>query len=390
MTIREIILERWILTPGRYINLLFLAATFAIGCEVCERGGRVSAEQIEGRGASGDGFCPSPDEGELRDRLREVRAHAEGDPGEGLPLVASLCHELAWDLLEEGLLSDAETLVREELAAVRFLAANDPETFLPRVADACENLAGILWEGGDPAEAEPLYREALSLRRSLVGREPAGDLLSEAAHTCIGLARLLEEREPGEAEELYREALSLRRSLAGQDPAEGPLSEVASSCVDLALFLEDLGRLEEAEPLLREALGTYRSLRGGHALSWAAMVARTGFVLARVLDCAGRPEEVEPLLREALGCYRSLAAADPGEDGLPALIPEAGSPMGALATILAEGGRVGEAEELFRGGLSMYAILSEAHPEREDFRLGEEAFRDGLAQLSDTTITHAS
>lgn len=39
MTIREIILERWILTPGRHINLLFLAATFAIGCEVCERGG---------------------------------------------------------------------------------------------------------------------------------------------------------------------------------------------------------------------------------------------------------------------------------------------------------------------------------------------------------------
>ena len=33
MTIREIILERWILTPGRHINLLFLAATFAIGCE---------------------------------------------------------------------------------------------------------------------------------------------------------------------------------------------------------------------------------------------------------------------------------------------------------------------------------------------------------------------
>ena len=210
----------------------------------------MSAEQIEGRGASGDGLCSSPDEGELRDRLREARAHAEVDPGEGLPLVASLCHEQAWDLLEEGLLSDAETLVREELAAVRFLAANDPETFLPRAADACENLAGILWEGGDPAEAEPLYREALSLRRSLAGRDPAGDILSEAAHTCVGLARLLEEREPGEAEELYREALSLRRSLTGQDPAEGPLSEVASSCVDLALFLEDLGRLEEAEPLV--------------------------------------------------------------------------------------------------------------------------------------------
>ena len=47
-----------------------------------------------------------------------------------------------------------------------------------------------------------------------------------------------------------------------------------------------------------------------------------------------------------------------------------------LATILAEEGRAKEAEELFREGLSMYAILAQAHPEREDFRLGEEAFRE--------------
>lgn len=72
----------------------------------------------------------------------------KSDPGEGLPLVASLCHDLAWDLLDEGLLSDAEALVREELVAVRFLATYDPETFLPNVADACENLAGVLWGRG--------------------------------------------------------------------------------------------------------------------------------------------------------------------------------------------------------------------------------------------------
>lgn len=260
----------------------------------------------------------------------------KSDPGEGLPLVASLCHDLAWDLLDEGLLSDAEALVREELVAVRFLATYDPETFLPNVADACENLAGILWEGGHPEEAEPLLREALSLRRAL----------------------------------------------AGQDPTEDLLSEVASSCVNLALFPEDLGRLKEAEPLLREALECYRSLRGGHTLGWAAMVARTGSALARVLECAGRLKEAEPLQREALECYRTLAASDPGEDGLPALIPEAGPPMGVWATILAEEGRAKEAEELFREGLSMYAILAQAHPEREDFRLGEEAFRENLAQLS--------
>lgn len=226
--------------------------------------------------------------------------------------MASLCHDLAWDLLDEGLLSDAEALVREELVAVRFLATYDPETFLPNVADACENLAGILWEGGHPEEAEPLLREALSLRRAL----------------------------------------------AGQDPTEDLLSEVASSCVNLALFPEDLGRLKEAEPLLREALECYRSLRGGHTLGWAAMVARTGSALARVLECAGRLKEAEPLLREALECYRTLAASDPDEDGLPALIPEAGPPMGVLATILAEEGHAKEAEELFREGLSMYAILA--------------------------------
>ena len=83
--------------------------------------------------------------------------------------MASLCHDLAWDLLDEGLLSDSEALVREELVAVRFLATYDPETFLPNVADACENLAGVLWEGGHPEEAEPLLCEALSLRRALAG-----------------------------------------------------------------------------------------------------------------------------------------------------------------------------------------------------------------------------
>ncbi len=80
--------------------------------------------------------------------------------------------------------------------------------------------------------------------------------------------------------------------------------------------------------------------------------------LAGILWEGGHPEEAEPLLREALECYRTLAASDPDEDGLPALIPEAGPPMGVLVTILAEEGRAKEAEELFREGLSMYAILA--------------------------------
>ena len=132
-------------------------------------GGCVSAEQSGGLSTSGDGHHLSPDEDGRWDRLREARALAKSDPGEGLPLVASLCHDPAWDLLDEGLLSDAEALVREELVAVRFLATYDPETFLPNVADACENLASILWEGGHPEEAEPLLCEALSLRRALAG-----------------------------------------------------------------------------------------------------------------------------------------------------------------------------------------------------------------------------
>lgn len=71
--------------------------------------------------------------GGLRHCLRKARTLAGSDLGEGLPLVVSLCHDLAWDFLEEGLLSDAEALVREKLVALCSLAQGDPGTFMPNV-----------------------------------------------------------------------------------------------------------------------------------------------------------------------------------------------------------------------------------------------------------------
>ena len=82
--------------------------------------------------------------------------------------------------------------------------------------------------------------------------------------------------------------------------------------------------------------------------------------LAGILWEGEHPEEAEPLLREALECYRTLAASDPDEDGLPALIPEAGPPMGVLATILAEEGRAKEARSSF-GRVSRCTPFSRRH-----------------------------
>lgn len=61
------------------------------------------------------------------------------------------------------------------------------------------------------------------------------------------------------AERRYLEAIDIRRKLAQKEP-EDYRADLAIICNNLAYLLYDQGRINEAEPLCREAMEIYREL----------------------------------------------------------------------------------------------------------------------------------
>ena len=93
------------------------------------------------------------------------------------------------------------------------------------------------------------------------------------------------------AEHEYGEALRIFDQRFGDRHAH-----TATVKLNLAWLLIDGGRLEEAEPLLREALAVFRTgLPEGH---WR--IAHAESVWGSWLGASGRAEEAEPLLRTGL------------------------------------------------------------------------------------------
>ncbi len=131
-----------------------------------------------------------------------------------------------------------------------------------------------------------LLERGLELRRSTLGREheETATSMEELAEAYRELARL------EEAETLHREALALKRQV-GASP-----SSVASSLNNLGLTLSDRGRYADAEPLLREAIDTWRSHEG----PTAEVVAVGLNNLGSVLRLQGRLDDAVPVLEQAI------------------------------------------------------------------------------------------
>jgi tetratricopeptide (TPR) repeat protein len=109
-------------------------------------------------------------------------------------------------------------------------------------------------------------------------------------------ARRLDEAEP-----LIREALAARRRVSGE---EHPETLIALS--NLGLLLEKQGKLAEAEQLDRDALGKFRKVLGNDHPNTLNAIAN----LAGLLRTEGKPAEADPLYREALaGMERKLGKA---------------------------------------------------------------------------------
>ena len=182
---------------------------------------------------------------------------------------------------------------------------DDAESCLRHVAETARReldpdhltLNAIRWLGivlqyvGKDDECVQCFREALD-----VGRRELGEDALIVSLAMANLADALEELgNEGEAEGLYRECLKRARRLG----REG-LTLWASD--HLGRMLRDQGRLNEAEPYLREVLESYRRTKGDEdTYTVEAMAA-----LSRLLRKSGELEEAERLAAEAVERGRGL------------------------------------------------------------------------------------
>lgn len=240
------------------------------------------------------------------------------------PQTASLVVNLATSLRVGGDLDGAENLLRELLPIVRRTRGPEHASTL----SALYGLAAIHRARQQPAEAEPLLRECLAAyRRGMAGLSL--QVLLELCATLQDLGRL------DEAEKLAREALEYCHHTFG---AEHPTT--SNAMAQLAAVFHDQQRYPDAFALHQETTALRRRVLKDDHVSTLTSLSLTGGTLLK-LD---RAAEATPLLREAFaGRLRQLG---------PAHAATLGSRDRLAQSLLAEG-KFAEAETLLRENLSL-------------------------------------
>ncbi|MEP0846404.1 MAG: serine/threonine protein kinase [Phycisphaerae bacterium] len=231
--------------------------------------------------------------GPAEEAAREALSGVDRAPSTDAALRARCLNTLASIRRALGALDEAEALYREalELRRAKFGASH------PDVAASLSNLAGVLHERGDLAAAESSYREALETTRSSLGDEnPA-----YTVRILSGLANVQAANgQAGAAEQTYREALGVLDAAPS-----AAVSDRAGVLNNLGLLLLREQRLDEAEPLIVEAVETYRRLSPGTAGLASAIENLGGVRLTR-----GDRRGAEELFQETLNLRRSLLPPD--------------------------------------------------------------------------------
>lgn len=183
---------------------------------------------------------------------------------------------------------DADALARRALGQVRASVATADQATLEnaeRLVQRLERKALRPFVAADDEAFEQVYRESLSRRRKIL---PAGSRsLVEQQNLLSALlerkgSRLLRARDAAAAVPVFREALSLITP-AGRDGSVGT-ARVRSK---LGAALMDIGRVEEAESSLLDAIPVLEKGRGANN-SWV-QIARGR--LARLYEASKRPSD---------------------------------------------------------------------------------------------------
>ena len=148
-----------------------------------------------------------------------------------------------------------------------------------------------------------------------------------------------------EAERLLREALRMRQGVLGPEHPD-----VAASASELAVVLMERGQYEAAEQRSREALAMRRRLLGNESVEVAASLVNLGEILFK----QSHYDAAEAQLRESLAIRRQRLGGQS---------VEVAESLNDLAMVLEHRGDIAGAEPLYREALAIRrAILGEAHP----------------------------
>ena len=267
------------------------ASRVTLGEALVDSGELDAAKRVLARAAAGT----ATDE-ELERRRAEALVAALWQGGEQEAALAEVRRRLAaaridstqaamWQLFLAGLLADgsrvaeALPLARE---AVETLESR-PQTSGLDLVRAQVTLANILGDAGQGEEAVRRFAAALALQRDVLGANHPEVALTEIPYGYM----LNERRRPEEAERVLRHSIGVLRPLGHY--------ELASALRYLGFTLMSRRRHAEAETLFAEAESIYRASDGigaDHPLTRGARLSR-GWALLRL----GKLAEAEPVLR---------------------------------------------------------------------------------------------
>jgi serine/threonine protein kinase len=187
----------------------------------------------------------------------------------------------------------------------------------------------------------PHAQRALAIRRRVLGNDASEtvDAINGVVNLLEGLAKL------DEAEPLCREAVQRARPHSAEKPR---LLIIALS--NMARLLRDQGKPGDAEPFCRQAMEESRRAFGNNSADTLTAINN----IACLLQSVGRDAQAEPLFRELVAAQRRLL----GDDH-----PNTLTGIANLARALETLGKLDEAEALHREAIeSMKRVLGEDHP----------------------------
>jgi len=283
---------------------------------------------------------------ELETQIRALREQAQY--AQAIPLAAEILairqkHQPFWDTpggrKEWWETADARRLVESLTRAAEFPASDRAEL---AAADRADSEIKELCARAEYPEMVALARSQLATRRRLLGDAHADTVSS--LHNLGQALLALGKRD--EAESALRDALDmLQRALGSRHP------DVATCVSSLGQLSLAKGQYPAAEQQFREALALSRELLN---IDHPDMAQRLNS-LAAVMSKRGNFAEAEPLFREVLLLWRQLRG---NQD------PEVANCLNNLAVVLQDQGRLQEAEMLHREALAIReASLSNDHPD---------------------------